>query len=78
MPWYNDLRPNNDEKKQKFGLVFPEFENKDKARTIRYLLKLREYLKNTLPEKSTDKNLLIASWNIKEFGVRYVEKRSEV
>lgn len=39
----------------------------EKTRTIENLLKLRESLKN-IPEKRTDKNLLICSWNLKDFG----------
>ncbi len=71
MPFYNDLRPNSDAKKQGYGLVFPkedEFTDEDKKRTIDNLLRLRTDLKAKIPEKSADKSLLLASWNIKEFG----------
>lgn len=30
MPWYNDLRPNNDEGKKDYSLVFPEMSDKEK------------------------------------------------
>ncbi len=68
MPWYNDLRPAQDHKKQQYGLLFPDMKESEKARTIRGVLKLRQYLDKQLVRKETDSNILIASWNIKEFG----------
>ena len=70
MPWYNDLRPTSDEKKQNFSLVFPKesFPDTSKKQTITHLLNLRKGLFQNIPPKRADKNLLIASWNIKEFG----------
>lgn len=68
MPFYNDLRPQSDEKKVEFGLIFPDFPNKDKKRTIENLLRLRSNLNQLVPEKTADKSMLLASWNIKEFG----------
>jgi endonuclease/exonuclease/phosphatase family metal-dependent hydrolase len=70
MPFYNDLRPDNDAKKQEFGLLFDpaEFDDKQRLQTIDSLLKIRKELKQRVPEKSADKSLLLASWNIKEFG----------
>ncbi len=68
MPWYNDLRPISDEHKQKYSLVFPDMTTKEKVRCINNILELRKGLDNTIPKKITDENLLVSSWNIKEFG----------
>lgn len=68
MPFYNDLRPVSDHKKQEFGLIFPDFPDQDKKRTIDSILRLRKGLSEHVPEKTADKSLLLASWNIKEFG----------
>ena len=68
MPWYNDLRPQTDPKKQNYSLTFPVFQETAKVRTIENLLKLREHLKPIADTKSTNKNILLASWNIKQFG----------
>lgn len=68
MPWYNDLRPEKDHHKQEFALVFPEMTDEERSRCIRNLLGLRRYLQEQIIVKRNDKNLLIASWNIKEFG----------
>ena len=68
MPWYNDLRPEKDHNKQEFALVFPDMTDGERARCIRRLLGLRQYLEEQIIVKRNDKNLLIASWNIKEFG----------
>ena len=67
MPWYNDLRPISDENKQKYALIFPEMTNDEKKRTINNILLLRNAL-DAIPEKRTDKNLLLCSWNLKDFG----------
>lgn len=70
MPWYNDLRPEEDNHQQSYALVFPQWRgnNAAKARTISNLLKLRGSLDQQIRPKLNDQNLLIASWNIKEFG----------
>ncbi|MCB9267676.1 MAG: endonuclease/exonuclease/phosphatase family protein [Lewinellaceae bacterium] len=68
MPWYNDLRPEKDHHKQEFALVFPDMTDAERSRCIRRLLELRQYLQEHIAVKRNDKNLLIASWNIKEFG----------
>ncbi len=73
MPWYNDLRPTEDNKKQDYALIFPEMKNYEKERTIRNLLHLRQYLDFNVEIKKNDNNLLLASWNIKEFG--HLKKR---
>ncbi|MCB0572405.1 MAG: endonuclease/exonuclease/phosphatase family protein [Phaeodactylibacter sp.] len=68
MPWYNDLRPAEDLRKQEFGLIFPDMTDAERANIIQNLLRLRPYLDQTIARKRSDQNLLIASWNIKEFG----------
>ena len=68
MPWYNDLRPERDENLQKFAKVFPLFPNDEKKRTISNLISLRKALQQEINPRRTDDNILIASWNIKEFG----------
>ncbi len=69
MPWYNDLRPNKgDDKKQDYALLFPEMSSQEKVRCIDRLLDLRKGLSKEIPFKRSDNNLLISSWNIKEFG----------
>ena len=68
MPAYNDLRPDSELEEFDFDLAFPGgLDLVTKKRTIEYLLKLRNGLDNEVTMK-TDRNLLIASWNIKEFG----------
>lgn len=68
MPWYNDLRPDTDKKKQQYSLVFPDMANDEKIRTLKKLPILRRSLAENLARRRHEKNLLIASWNIKEFG----------
>lgn len=68
MPFYNDLRPQDDFKKKDYALVFPKMGKIDKKRTIENLLKLKAGLSREISAKKADGNLLIASWNIKEFG----------
>ncbi|MBT8100496.1 MAG: endonuclease/exonuclease/phosphatase family protein [Gammaproteobacteria bacterium] len=67
MPFYNDLRPKSDSDKRDYALVFPKMTVTEKKRTINGLLRLKTGLAK-LPNKKCDENLLIASWNIKEFG----------
>jgi endonuclease/exonuclease/phosphatase family metal-dependent hydrolase len=68
MPWYNDLRSSEDPNKQDYSLVFPQFTKTEKVRTIDNLLKLRQYISKNIQVKKTDKNLILSSWNIKQFG----------
>jgi endonuclease/exonuclease/phosphatase family metal-dependent hydrolase len=68
MPNYNDLRPEEDFKKKDYELVFPDMTVEMKKRVIENLLILRKGLREQVSVKKTDQNLLIASWNIKEFG----------
>lgn len=68
MPWYNDLRPLSDENKKNFSLVFPAMSNDEKKRCIEQLLILIDALNANVPQRKTENNLLVASWNLKEFG----------
>lgn len=73
MPSYNDLRPDSDPNIKEFSLIFHDFKKEQKIRTIDNLLKLRSHLSANLEVRKTDKNLLLSSWNIKEFG--HLKKR---
>ena len=75
MPTYNDLRPDSDFLKEDFELTFPEWKDtpkidfrEEKRRTIRSILELRKGLSADVAPRKTEGNLLVASWNIKEFG----------
>jgi len=68
MPWYNDLRPSSDPHKQNFSITFPDFDDDQKIRPINNLLHLRKELKGIRTKKRTNGNILLASWNIKQFG----------
>ncbi len=68
MPVYNDLRPEADFKHQDYALVFPQLTPLEKQRILKNLLHLRAGLERDIPPRKMGKNLLIASWNIKEFG----------
>ena len=67
MPFYNDLRPAEDFEERDYALVFPNMTVEEKRRCIEGLLRLRGGFAN-IPAKKADQNLLVASWNIKEFG----------
>ena len=67
MPSYNDLRPIRDFAEQDYALVFPQMGEAEKIRTIKNLLLLKQGLMK-IPPRKTNHNLLVASWNIKEFG----------
>ena len=68
MPWYNDLRPVSDDGKIDYALIFPKLKNAQRKRIIKDLLELRADLDQNIPEKNSNRSLLLASWNIKEFG----------
>lgn len=71
MPFYNDLRPESDFADRDFALVFPGMETAEKIRTIDGLLRLKAGLEADIRSKApreADRTLLIASWNLKEFG----------
>ncbi len=67
MPTYNDLRPQSDFDLRDYARVFPELDNIARLRIIENLVRLKGGLQ-TIPTRKTDQNLLVASWNIKEFG----------
>lgn len=70
MPFYNDLRPQEDYEERDFALVFPEMKSDAaaKVRAIDGLLRLKDGLDARVPARRTEANILIASWNLKEFG----------
>ena len=68
MPYYNDLRPAEDFNKRDYELIFPKMSLTEKKRTIEKLLELKRGLDSSIAPRRTDENLIIASWNIKEFG----------
>ncbi len=68
MPWYNDLRPINDENRVNYALTFPKLKNKDKPRIISNILFLRKVLEAEIPDKKSDENLILGSWNIQNLG----------
>ncbi|MBN1597642.1 MAG: endonuclease/exonuclease/phosphatase family protein [Bacteroidales bacterium] len=68
MPTYNDLRPDSDFNQKDYALLFSELDTVTKKRIIQNLLDLRTALSTNISKKIADKNLIIASWNLKEFG----------
>lgn len=68
MPYYNDLRPDSDVKRKGYAALFPDMTEAEKKRCIRQLLELRNGLDQEVATKKADQNLIIASWNIREFG----------
>lgn len=68
MPFYNDLRPEADFAKRDYARVFPTLSDVARARCIEGLLRLKPALSAQIPQRRSETNLLIASWNLKEFG----------
>ncbi len=70
--WYNDLRPDWQLLPNKYSLVFYEealrMSEADKKRTLQNLIALKDGLATQVPKKEMDRNILLASWNVKEFG----------
>lgn len=73
--WYNDLRPLSELTPNQYSLVFIQkdeddliFSEEDKKRAIPNIVALKKGLQEKVPPKTVDRNLLLASWNIKEFG----------
>ncbi len=73
--WYNDLRPDSELTSDKYSLIMLDNENysrllsdEDKQRTISNLIRLKTGITQHIPSKKVDKNLLLGSWNIKNFG----------
>ncbi|MEO0329191.1 MAG: endonuclease/exonuclease/phosphatase family protein [Pseudomonadota bacterium] len=68
MPVYNDLRPKKDFEKTDFLQIFPDIDVETKLRAIKGIIRLKMALGVQIPARKSEENLLIASWNIKEFG----------
>ena len=74
--WYNDLRPNSELMNDRYSLIMLDDENsyqrlmdnEDKKRTITNLQVLKQGITDQIPGKKMDTNLLLASWNLKNFG----------
>lgn len=75
MPFYNDLRPQSDFEDRDFERVCPDMDATEKQRTITGLKRLREMLAKSVQPRRTEQNLLVASWNIQNFG--YGERHGE-
>lgn len=68
MLFYNDLRPAEDFEQRDYELIFPRLSAREKQRIITKLLELKRGLDQQIAARRTDENLIVASWNIKEFG----------
>ncbi len=68
MPFYNDLRPDADFAARDYARVFPQLTTPERLRAIDGLLRLKPALQAQLPQRRSEANLLVASWNLKEFG----------
>lgn len=73
--WYNDLRPSEHLIPNKFSLLFidsgtgeQKMDVRQKKRAVNGLIKLKKGILADIPRKKMDDNILLASWNIKEFG----------
>ncbi|MGO3183103.1 MAG: endonuclease/exonuclease/phosphatase family protein [Aequorivita sp.] len=74
--WYNDLRPDSELLNDRYSLIMLNKKDNynrmladaDKQRTLANLLRLRKGLLDKIPRKTVDTNLLLGSWNIKNFG----------
>ncbi|MFT5848838.1 endonuclease/exonuclease/phosphatase family protein [Psychroserpens sp.] len=74
--WYNDLRPDSELLNDRYSLIMLDeadhykrmLDDPAKKRTLSNLLRLRQGLLANVPKKTVDNNLLLCSWNIKNFG----------
>ena len=75
--WYNDIRPDKDLENDRYSLIMLDsrknnfkrlMTDEDKKRTVTNLIRLKEGLVQKIPAKKVDDNLLLCSWNIKNFG----------
>lgn len=74
--WYNDLRPDRELSNDRYALIMLDSDkhykrmlsNADKKRTIMGIKALKEGILANIPSKKVDTNLLLCSWNIKNFG----------
>jgi endonuclease/exonuclease/phosphatase family metal-dependent hydrolase len=69
---YDDLRPLEETKDFRYALTFHidklKMSEDDKKRTLQNLIELKQGIALKVPKKVLDSNILLASWNIKEFG----------
>ena len=73
---YNDLRPDSELLNDRYSLIMLDSQDnykrmlndKDKKRTLSNLLRLRKGILDKIPRKTVNTNLLLCSWNIKNFG----------
>ncbi|WP_420858009.1 endonuclease/exonuclease/phosphatase family protein [Marivivens marinus] len=68
MPNYHDLRTAADYAERDYARVFPQMTDAERVRCITGLMRLKIGLASQIPARRTETNLLVASWNIKEFG----------
>ena len=75
--WYNDLRPDSELSGDRFSLIMIDsrensyarlMNDEMKERTAKNLKDLHAGIRAEIPRKKVDQNLLLASWNIKNFG----------
>jgi hypothetical protein len=68
MPFYDDLRLEVDIRSKGLPQTFPEMTDEARVRIINGLIDLKPALQTEIAPRRTEGNLLIASWNLKEFG----------
>lgn len=68
MPFYDDLRLETDIRAKGLPQTFPDLTNPSRIRIIDGLVGLKPELEREIAPRRTENNLLIASWNLKEFG----------
>ncbi|MEL6957820.1 MAG: endonuclease/exonuclease/phosphatase family protein [Pseudomonadota bacterium] len=67
MPFYNDFRSASDHAQGDYPPIDPGMTPAEKLRTIDGLIRLRGQL-DTLPQRKSEANLMMASWNLVSFG----------
>lgn len=68
MPYYNDLRPEEDFAERDYARVFPALSEVQRRRAIEGLMRLKPAIAAQIPQRRSEANLIMASWNLKEFG----------
>ncbi|WP_046746181.1 endonuclease/exonuclease/phosphatase family protein [Kordia zhangzhouensis] len=75
--WYNDVRPDSELTNDQFSLIMLDSKENnyqrlltddDKKRTIENIIRLQKGIAAEIPAKKVDDNILLCSWNIKNFG----------
>jgi endonuclease/exonuclease/phosphatase family metal-dependent hydrolase len=75
--WYNDIRPDKELENDRYSLIMLDtaengykrlMDDATKKRTTENLIRLKEGLTQKVPPKKVNDNLLLCSWNIKNFG----------